>query len=90
MVKKSSPATKKVAPADEQEPFHGFLQLYRVKINDIDYILFGPPITLDDETLTLALQDFHVGELLPAEVVLRSIRLAMDPVARGQMVRRMQ
>jgi len=80
----------KNSQADLEEPFHGFLQLYRVKINNIEYILFGPPITLDDEILTLALQDFSVGEILPAETVLRSIRIAMDPVARGQVRARMQ
>jgi len=85
MVKKSNPP-----PEDHEEPFHGFLQLYHAKINNIDYILFGPPLTSNQEILTLELQEFKVGELLPAETVLRSIRLAMDPVARGQMRARMQ
>ena len=85
MVKKS-----KLKSTETEEPFHGFLQLYRMKINNIDYVLFGPPLTLDEETITLSIQDFKVGELLPAEVVLRSIQLAMDPEARAMMLRMMQ
>jgi hypothetical protein len=86
MVKSKSP------PADEpeQELFHGFLQIYRIKINNIDYLLFGPPITLEEEILTLELQEFRVGEVLPAETVLRSIRLAMDPEVRERMAKMMQ
>ena len=45
---------------------------------------------LDEDTITLSIQDFTVGELLPAEVVLRSIQLAMDPEARAMIPRMMQ
>jgi hypothetical protein len=72
------------------EPFSGFLQLYRMKINGIDYVLFGPPLTVDEETITLSIQDFKLGEVLPAEIVLHTIRLAMDPEARAMMLRLMQ
>jgi len=86
------PMAKSKPPPDEpkQEPLQGFLQIYRIKINNIDYLLFGPPITPDEDFPTLVLQDFQVGEVLPTETVLRSIRLVMDPAVRGELVKRMQ
>jgi hypothetical protein len=64
-------------PKDEEEPseYPGFLQLYRIKVNDIDYLLFGPSITLEQDSLTFNLQSFQLGELMPAETLLRSLRL---------------
>jgi hypothetical protein len=64
-------------PKDDEEPseYPGLLQLYRIKVNDIDYLLFGPPLTLKPETLTANIQNFQVGELIPAETLLRSLRL---------------
>jgi hypothetical protein len=64
-------------PKDEEEPseYPGFLQLYRIKVNDIDYLLFGPSITLKQDSLTFNLQSFQVGELIPAETLLRALRL---------------
>ena len=64
-------------PKDEPEPseYPGFLQLYRIKVNDIDYLLFGPSITLKQDSLTFNLQSFQLGELMPAETLLRSLRL---------------
>jgi uncharacterized protein YpmS len=82
--------SKKTEKRELDEPFSGFLQLYRMKINGIDYVLFGPPLTVDEGTITLSIQDFKVGEVLPAETVLQSIRLAMDPTARKLMMRLMQ
>ena len=85
-------AKNRKAPADEpeQEPLRGFLQIYRIKINNIDYLLFGPPITPDEDFPTLVLQEFKAGEILPTETVLRSIRLVMDPAIRGELVKRLQ
>jgi len=64
-------------PKDEDEPseYPGLLQLYRIKVNDIDYLLFGPSITLKQDSLTFNLQSFQVGELIPAETLLRALRL---------------
>jgi hypothetical protein len=64
-------------PKEEEEPseYPGFLQLYRIKVNDIDYLLFGPSITLKQDSLTFNLQSFQLGELMPAETLLRSLRL---------------
>jgi hypothetical protein len=64
-------------PKDEEEPseYPGFLQLYRIKVNDIDYLLFGPSITLKQDSLTFNLQSFQLGEVMPAETLLRSLRL---------------
>jgi hypothetical protein len=64
-------------PKDEEEPseYPGLLQLFRIKINDIDYLLFGPLLTLEPEVLTLNIQSFQVGEVIPAETLLRSLRL---------------
>ena len=64
-------------PKEEAEPseYPGFLQLYRIKVNDIDYLLFGPSITLKQDSLTFNLQSFQLGELMPAETLLRSLRL---------------
>ena len=64
-------------PKDEDEPseYPGLLQLFRIKINDIDYLLFGPLLTLEPEVLTLNIQSFQLGEVIPAETLLRSLRL---------------
>jgi hypothetical protein len=64
-------------PKDEEEPseYPGLLQLFRIKINDIDYLLFGPLLTLEPEVLTLNIQSFQLGEVIPAETLLRSLRL---------------
>jgi len=64
-------------PKDEEEPseYPGLLQLFRIKINDIDYLLFGPILTLNPEILTLNIQNFQLGEIIPAETLLRSLRL---------------
>jgi hypothetical protein len=64
-------------PKDEEEPseYPGLLQLFRIKINDIDYLLFGPLLTLEPEVLTLNIQSFQIGEVIPAETLLRSLRL---------------
>jgi len=64
-------------PKDEEEPseYPGLLQLFRIKINDIDYLLFGPLLTLKPETLTVNIQSFQLGEVIPAETLLRSLRL---------------
>jgi len=65
------------APKDEEEPseYPGLLQLFRIKINDIDYLLFGPLLTLNPEVLTVNIQSFQLGEVIPAETLLRSLRL---------------
>jgi len=64
-------------PKDEEEPseYPGLLQLFRIKINDIDYLLFGPLLTLEPEVLTFNIQSFQLGEVIPAETLLRSLRL---------------
>jgi hypothetical protein len=64
-------------PKEEEEPseYPGLLQLYRIKVNNIDYLLFGPSITLEQDSLTFNLQSFQLGELMPAETLLRSLRL---------------
>jgi hypothetical protein len=64
-------------PKDEEEPseYPGLLQLFRIKINDIDYLLFGPLLTLNPEVLTVNIQSFQLGEVIPAETLLRSLRL---------------
>jgi hypothetical protein len=64
-------------PKDQEEPseYPGLLQLFRIKINDIDYLLFGPLLTLNPEVLTVNIQNFQLGEVIPAETLLRSLRL---------------
>jgi hypothetical protein len=79
-------------PKDEEEPseYPGFLQLYRIKVNDIDYLLFGPSITLKQNSLTFNLQSFQLGEVIPAETLLRSLRLIARQETEGASKERMQ
>ena len=68
-------------PSDTHEErklgVQGYLQLFRVKINDVHYILFGPPITLG-EPEPIHIQEFQINEIIDAEPLLKSIIRAMS------------
>jgi hypothetical protein len=75
---------------DPQDPLKGFLQIYLVTINGIDYALLGPCITPNSKSNTLVIEEFKLGELVPNEVVVHALRRGLEPDSRAQLMKKLQ
>lgn len=59
------------------DPVTQVVQLYRVRINNIDHILFGPPL-LTNSVSELHVTDFAVGPEVPMTTILHTLQQSLN------------
>lgn len=59
------------------DPVTQVVQLYRVRINNIDHILFGPPLLINTPS-ELHVTDFAIGPEVPMTTILHTLQQSLN------------